>query len=80
MPYAMNPSDEVRIYYEIQGEGPPLVLLHGTPGTLITHWRRWGYVEALSSDYRLVLIDRPTQHLDGMARRRRASASSRAGR
>ncbi len=58
MPHVTNPSDGVRIYYEIEGDGPPLMLLHGTPGTLITHWRQWGYVDALSSDYRLVLVDR----------------------
>lgn len=58
MPHTTNPSDGVRIYYEADGDGPPLLLLHGTPGSLITHWRQWGYVDALSSDYRLVLIDR----------------------
>ena len=57
MPYATNASDGVRIYYEVEGSGAPLVLLHGTPGTLVTHWRQWGYVTSLSPDYRLVLVD-----------------------
>ncbi len=57
MPYATNPGDGVRIYYEVEGSGAPLVLLHGTPGTLVTHWRQWGYVAALSPDYTLILID-----------------------
>ncbi len=57
MPHATNPSDGVRIYYEVEGNGEPLVLLHGTPGTLVTHWHQWGYVTALSPDHRLVLLD-----------------------
>ena len=54
MPYANNQG--VRIYYEIEGEGPPLVLVHGL-GVSIDHWRQVGYVEALKNDYRLILVD-----------------------
>ena len=55
MPYA--DSTEAKIYYEEEGSGPPLVLLHGLTGNSRTAWRDGGYVEALKSDYRLILID-----------------------
>jgi len=54
MPYAENGG--VRIHYEVEGQGPTLVLQHGFTHSL----RRWylhGYVEALRDDYELVLID-----------------------
>lgn len=54
MPYANNQG--VRIYYEVEGQGPPLVLLHGVNMSL-EHWRVLGMVEALKSDFRLILID-----------------------
>ena len=54
MPFADN--NGVRIHYEVEGEGPPLVLCHGLFGSL-EQWRVWGYVEALKDDYQLVLID-----------------------
>ena len=54
MPYANN--NGVKIYYEVEGQGPPLVLLHGGGGDL-TNWREYGYAEALRTDYGLILID-----------------------
>ncbi len=54
MPYADHQG--VRIYYEVEGEGPPLVLQHGFTQSLES-WRANGYVQALSQDFRLVLID-----------------------
>ena len=54
MPYTSN--DGVRIHYEVEGEGPPLVLAHGWLGTA-QHWRDAGYAEALRTGYRLILID-----------------------
>ncbi len=56
MPQATNPTDGVKIHYEVEGAGPPLVLLHGFPKRL-EMWREAGYVDALSADYHLVLID-----------------------
>jgi len=54
MPFADN--DGIRIHYEVEGEGPPLVLCHGLFGSL-EQWRVWGYVEALKDNYQLILID-----------------------
>jgi pimeloyl-ACP methyl ester carboxylesterase len=54
MPFA--DSQGVRIHYEVEGQGPPLVLQHGFAVTL-DHWYYNGYVDALGSDYRLILID-----------------------
>lgn len=49
-------NDGVRIHYEAEGQGPPLVLLHSWTGSL-ENWRIFGYVDALKSNYRLILID-----------------------
>jgi pimeloyl-ACP methyl ester carboxylesterase len=54
MPYANN--NGVKIYYEVEGEGPPLVMLH-PGGEDLTSWRRDGYAEALKKENRLILID-----------------------
>ena len=53
MPYADNGS--VRIHYEVEGEGPPLVLQHGFSESVVD-WYETGYVKALKPDYRLILI------------------------
>jgi pimeloyl-ACP methyl ester carboxylesterase len=54
MPYATN--DGVRIYYEREGSGPPLVLHHGFTRSL-EGWRDNGYTDALTRDYDLILMD-----------------------
>ncbi len=54
MPFASNKG--VHIYYEVEGKGLPLVLLHGFTGGL-EDWRMYGYTQELSKDYRLILID-----------------------
>jgi pimeloyl-ACP methyl ester carboxylesterase len=54
MPYSINRG--VRIHYRVEGEGQPLVLQHGFTDSLET-WYDLGYVEALKSNYRLILID-----------------------
>ena len=54
MSYVENQG--VGIHYTVEGEGPPLVLMHGL-GQSIDMWRRSGYVEALRGDFRLILID-----------------------
>ena len=54
MPYADNAG--IRIYYEVEGKGPPLVLLQGWSCPLQL-WRYFSYVETLKRDHRLILID-----------------------
>jgi pimeloyl-ACP methyl ester carboxylesterase len=54
MPYADH--REIRIHYEVEGAGPPLVLQHGFTGNL-KRWALYGYVEALRRHYRLILVD-----------------------
>ena len=54
MPYANNNS--VRIHYQVEGEGPPLVLQHGFTSSL-QNWYAYGYVAALRQNYQLILID-----------------------
>jgi pimeloyl-ACP methyl ester carboxylesterase len=54
VPYANNQG--VRIRYEVEGSGSPLVLLHGLAGYL-EQWHELGYVGSLKKDFTLVLID-----------------------
>jgi len=54
MPYAHNQG--VRIHYTVEGDGPPLLLHHGTSGSGAS-WREMGYTDVLARAYRLILID-----------------------
>jgi pimeloyl-ACP methyl ester carboxylesterase len=54
MPYANNAG--IRIRYEVEGAGPPLVLHHGAGGFLEFLYDI-GLVEALRDDYQLILMD-----------------------
>jgi pimeloyl-ACP methyl ester carboxylesterase len=54
MPYAM--SGEVRIHYEVEGGGPPVVMHTGFI-SVARDLYTLGYVDALKDDYQLILID-----------------------
>lgn len=54
MPLANN--DGMRVHYEVEGEGPPLLLCHGSFGSL-DDWRDFGYVDTLRHRHRVILID-----------------------
>jgi pimeloyl-ACP methyl ester carboxylesterase len=54
MPFASH--DGLRIHYEVEGAGTPLVLMHGALVGL-EMWRELGYIDALRDDHRLILID-----------------------
>ena len=54
MPYANN--NGVKIYYEVEGQGPPLVLAHGGTQNL-NLWRAMGITQALRESFQLILFD-----------------------
>jgi pimeloyl-ACP methyl ester carboxylesterase len=54
MPYADNSG--VRIHYKVEGTGPALLLQHGIT-QCVEDWFECGYVAALRSRYRLILVD-----------------------
>jgi pimeloyl-ACP methyl ester carboxylesterase len=54
MPFVTNRG--VRIHYEPLGNGPVLVMLHGTFGGG-ADWIDLGYVEALKADHQVILLD-----------------------
>lgn len=49
-------NNGIRIHYQVEGTGPPLLMHHGSGGSG-DDWRDLGYTDALKSDYRLILID-----------------------
>ncbi|MFW9943240.1 MAG: alpha/beta fold hydrolase [Candidatus Thorarchaeota archaeon] len=55
MPFFTN--DGVNIYYEIEGEGPPVLLIHGFASSMDFNWKKNGWVEALKDSYQVILID-----------------------
>jgi pimeloyl-ACP methyl ester carboxylesterase len=55
MPEVM--SNGVRIHYEVAGEGPPMVLIHGWTASAAANWEAPGWVDFLSSRRRLILPD-----------------------
>jgi pimeloyl-ACP methyl ester carboxylesterase len=75
LPYAKN--KDINIYYEVEGQGPPLVMGHGGSYT-IDMWKEWGYTDGLRDDFQLILldfrghgrsdkVDRESAHGSGMA-------------
>ena len=49
-------SDGARLHYEVEGDGPPLVL-HLGAGCDSQLWRAAGYLEPLAKTYRCILFD-----------------------
>lgn len=50
-------SDGYRIYYEVEGEGHPLVLVHGWSSSIEKGWRDTGWIDALSPYRQVIAID-----------------------
>jgi pimeloyl-ACP methyl ester carboxylesterase len=54
MPFAE--SDDIKIYFEVTGNGPPLLLHHGYTASTQC-WKEEGYVSRLQAHYSLILMD-----------------------
>lgn len=54
--------DGMQVHYRIEGNGPPLVLLHGTAASLHT-WEGW--VKELKGEFRIISLDLPAFGLTG---------------
>ena len=55
MPYFDN--NGIKIYYEIEGEGPPVIMIHGFASSLEGNWKQANWIKALKDNYRLILLD-----------------------
>ena len=49
-------SDGLKIAYDIQGTGPPVVLLHGA-GKTRADWHKTGYITRLRDAFTIITID-----------------------
>ncbi|MHA2253412.1 MAG: alpha/beta fold hydrolase [Candidatus Kariarchaeaceae archaeon] len=49
-------SDKRKIYYQIEGEGTPIVLLHGLLGSS-QDWYIFGYIQDLKRNFKVISID-----------------------
>ena len=54
--------DGMQVHYRIEGEGEPLVLIHGT-GAMLQTWDDW--VQLLSPHYKIIRLDIPAFGLTG---------------
>ena len=55
MPYCEN--DGVRIYYEIEGNGPDLIMIHGFAANMRVNWKLAGITDALKGENRCIMMD-----------------------
>lgn len=51
--------DGVRLSYFVEGQGDPVVLLHGLGSSANLNWRASGTVRSLSQHYRVIALDFP---------------------
>lgn len=50
-------SDGVKIHYIVEGEGEPVILIHGFAASIPTQWGGSGVIKDLSKDYQVIAID-----------------------
>jgi len=50
-------SEAIKIHYEVEGEGPELIMIHGFAASIQDNWRATGWVEALEKENKLILMD-----------------------
>ena len=55
MPFFSN--DGINIYYEIEGSGPDVILIHGFAANLEYNWKRTNWVDTLKDENRVILMD-----------------------
>ena len=53
----MFENEGVNIYYEIEGSGPDLILIHGFASNMEDNWKNSNWVKTLKDSYRVILID-----------------------
>lgn len=50
-------SNGAKLYYTVQGEGEPIVLIHGMAAQADLNWRKNGVVDLLAKDYQVITFD-----------------------
>lgn len=50
-------NNGIKIHYEIEGEGPDLIMIHGFSSNIEANWRVTNWISTLKDDNRLILID-----------------------
>ena len=50
-------SAGARIFYSVEGAGPPVILVHGVGANLDLNWRRPGVIRALAKDFQVISFD-----------------------
>lgn len=50
-------SDGLRIHYRVEGQGPPLLLIHGWAASSRTQWDAFGWTDFLKPHFRLIMPD-----------------------
>jgi pimeloyl-ACP methyl ester carboxylesterase len=58
-------SAGVRIHYTVEGQGEPVVLVHGIAVNGDLNWRHYGVVQALRSRYQVITLDNRGHGLSG---------------
>ena len=62
-------SNGVKIYYTVEGQGQPVVLIHGAFSSADMNWRLPGTIKALAAHYQVIALDaRGHGHSDKPAR------------
>lgn len=52
-------SNGVKLHYIVEGQGAPVVLIHGYHSSIRMNWQAPGIVGTLSSNYQVIAIDMP---------------------
>src|ERR1700742_2570354 len=51
-------SAGVKIHYIVEGQGEPVVLIHGYAASIATNWGAPGIVKKLSENYQVIALDK----------------------